>query len=139
MHYASTLNSTPQHTNLTRYKKRTHTHISQHNNLPQNKMLDTPPPECTSHGFAAVITNHTTPTNTTQTAHTQTSAPSAMSHVTPLIVDFPSLASLRQHTLFQVQWLWLDPVSVVTLCGANFTDPEEASLKKLGRKRYISF
>ena len=139
-YYTRILNSLPQPTNTTQYKKHIHTHLTRQalNNLPNNKILDTPPPNISSTetqlsrservhlsrlrcGHHPNLNSYKHRINNTLTdlcplcqvnPHT----------ITHLIEECPNLAALRQqHNINHVQQLWSEPVSAVAyLRGAGF-------------------
>ena len=129
-YYTDILNTIPQPASVTHYKKHIHTHLTRQalNNLPLNKVLNTPPPDicCTETNLSRSERVHLTrlrcghhqSLNTYKhridNTHTDLCPLCQISShtVKHLIEDCPNLANLRQqHNISQVQQLWSDPVA----------------------------
>ena len=139
-HYTNILNSLPPPTDITQYKKHIHTHLTRQalNNLPNNKILNTPPPIissaetqlsrserahltrlCCGHHQSLNTYKHRLDNTHTDLCPLCQISPHTVTH---LIEDCPNLAAHRQqHNIQNVLQLWSDPVSVVSfLRGVGF-------------------
>ena len=131
-HYTNILNSIPPPTRITQYKKHIHTHLTRHalDNLPNNKILDTPPPTISStetqllRSERAHLTRprcgHHPSLNTYKhfidNTHTHLCPLCQVSPhtVTHLIDDCSNFTALRQeYNINSILQLWSDPVHVV--------------------------
>ena len=131
-HYTRILNTIPQPTNNTQYKKHIHTYLTKQalDNLANNKILNTPPPtisstetqlsrservhlsrlRCGHHPSLYTYKHRIDNTHTDLCPHCQVD-PHTVTH---LMEDCPNLADLRhQNNIHSTLQLWSDPVSVV--------------------------
>ena len=130
-HYTNILNTIPPPPKITQYKKHIHTHLTRQalNNLPNNRILNTPTPTISStetqlsrservhltrlrcgHHPSLNTYKHRINTHTDLCPLCQVS-PHTVTH---LLEVCPNLTALRQyHNINNVLQLWSDPVSVV--------------------------